>query len=622
MKREDTDPDKDIEIPEVWDDETPDVLTVSRLIRECREDWEERSAMYLARAQFNERMVLGEQFIDIGSDGEIRDLEDWPDHVRKTKRNHLRNLSLTWTSRILEDAPWVKCWPSEPGVDQAAAEVANDILDNCKQLHDFDDMSATAAERVQHHTAVGIKAVWDPLIGPPSPGIPVYDEASGLPRYDENGEPVLEGKGEPLGDVRWDLVTVFDYGTDGAENIEDSIWCFFERWGDEWEARSLLDAAGLEPKVDVEPYTDTWGVKREGVRITELWWRPGARFPKGLYCVQVGCQPVMAIPFPYNHHELPLAVWKCGARRGSPFGSSHVDDAVEIQMSINENVAALQTQSRQIASQKLIAPGAVIEAWENGNQMVAVEDEAQARIIRYIEPPPRSMVLVQSLEDNEKALYTVYGLNEVLSGAENVKSGTSAKSIAYLNKLDSMKMSGASRSLNKMVVRLARQTLKLYQQFVQLPRLARITGDVGLAAAKQFVGADLAGVDVKIESASGRSQMRAEVSAQAQEQVLAGNMDPGVAEQVKTGSAETSFGRASRDIVTAQAEAALRGEPEAADPEVDPTIAINEISAVLAANQGHPGAMGLMALLQEYRSKLQPMVDATQPNPGEGPVLA
>lgn len=612
-----TDPEKDIVIPEVWGEETPDVLTVSRLVLECRDAWEKRSQKYLARAQYNERMVLGEHFIEIGGNWEIQDIEDWPDHVPKTSRNHLRNLSLTWSSRITKDAPWVKCWASEPGIDQQRAEVANKVLENCRQQHDFEDLCFRAAEWVQSHTAVGFKVVWDPLIGPPSKGVPRYDEATGLPMYDADGNPILDNVGEPLGDVRWDLVSIFDYGTDGSENIEDASWCFFTRMADEFEARALLSAAGIEPKPQIEHYVDTWGEKREGVCITELWWRPGARFPKGLYCVQVGNQPISAVPFPYEHGELPLAVWKCGTRRNSAFGSSHVDDAVGIQRAINENVAALQTQSRQISSQKLVAPQVVIDAWENGNQMVSVETMEQAQIIKYIEPPPRSMVLVQSLEDNEKALYTVYGLNEVLSGAENVKSGTSAKSIAYLNELDSMKMAGASRSLQKTITRIARQTLKLYQQWVQAPRLAQIAGDQGLAAALEFSGADLAGVDVKLEASSARSGMRAEAAQTAQDQIAAGNPDPALAETVQTGVQDTAFARASRDIARAQAEAALRGEPQKADQEVDANVAVTELTQIAQANRGNPQLMVLMSLLQEYRSKLQSMMSSMDPSQGQ-----
>lgn len=616
------DPSDDIELPNVWVEDAGDVLTVSQLVRECVDTHDDRSQRNLARSIYNERMILGEQFLDIDSAWNVVDTEDWPEQVPKTSRNLLRNLSLTWSSRILEDAPWVFCWPAEPGIDQAKAEVANKVLEYVKQTHDFEDMDFRAAEWVQAHSCVGYKAVWDPLRGPPSPGVPVYDEATGLPMYSPSGEPVLEGQGEPLGDVALQVVSVFDYGTDGSEHIEDATWCFFRRMADRFEAKALFEAAGLNPE-DAEPqtYTDNWGERREGCEIIEIWFRPGPRFPKGLYAVQVGNQPISAQAFPYEHQELPLAVWKCGARRNSPFGSTHVDDATIIQRAINKNVAALDVQSQQIASQKLIAPSSVIEAWENGNQMLPVDDPQLAQAVRYLEPPPRSIVLVQSLEDNQQALYTVYGLNELLSGAENVKSGTSAKSIAYLNKLDSMKMAGASRSHNKAIIRLARQVLKLYQQYVKAPRLAQIAGDQGLAASQQFIGADMYGIDVKLESGSSRSQMRAETAQGAQDQVTAGNMDPSMAETARTGVKDTAFARASRDIVRAQAQAALQGQPEKADQEADPQIAVEELSGIANANRGNPGLPNLMALMQEYRQKLQPAQSAMQPAAGEGPVL-
>lgn len=612
-------PDNDIDLPNVWGDDEPESETVSELVAECKKHALAFAIQQHATAERNERMIVGDQFIRVNDNGEVSEIEDWPSYVPKTSRNLLRNLSLTWTSRLLEDSPWVACFASEPGIDESKAQIANKILENCRQNHDFDTMEFDAGQLVQPHSCVAFKTVWDPLKGPPSPGVPQYDEF-GAPVYGPDGEAVMDGVGEATGDVSWTVTSIFDYGTDGAEHIEDSRWCYFVKVVDEYDARALMAAAGLDYEMETTETPDVWGVQRRGVEITELWWRPDTRFPKGLFAVLVGNEVVQAAPFPYKHGELPLAVWKCGARRNSPFGSTHVDDAVYIQNVINETVAALTQQARQIGAVKLVGPSAFVAAVQAGHQMIPIDDPAQAQSIRYIEPPPRSAVLVDTLDDNTQALYAIYGLNDVLTGAENAKSGTSAKSIAYLNKLDSMKSAGAARSLNKAIVRMCRQTLKLFQQYVKAPRLAQIAGESSLMGAESFIGADLAGVDVKMESASSRTQMRGQIAGDAQAQMEAGNPDPALKEVSKTGVQDTAFARASRDMVRAQAQAALMGEPQSADREVDPTVAADEISMVLASNRGNPNAQALHALLAEYQAMLQ-QTAAPAAQPGAAPSL-
>jgi hypothetical protein len=252
-----------------------------------------------------------------------------------------------------------------------------------------------------------------------------------------------------------------------------------------------------------------------------------------------------------------------------------------------------------------------VAAIQNGHQLIPIADPEAAKVAHYLEPPPRSEVLVQTLDDSIQALYAIYGLNEILTGAENAKSGTSAKSIAYLNKLDSMKMSGASRSLGKMILRICRQTLKLYQQYVKAPRLMQIAGE-GMPTIEEFIGAELEGIDVILEPASGLSQLRGEVAGSAQAQIDAGNPNPALGETVKTGIQDTAFAKASRDVVRAQVEAALNGEPQQMDNEIDAQLAVQEIMAYMPQIQGHPNQGQVQMLLQGYQQKANQMMAAVQ----------
>lgn len=579
--------------------------SIKSLFEECEKVYQKYASPYLTQAEFNERLIAGEQFIDLTGDWLIRQSDDMLDI--RSSRNLMKNLSLTWSAKILEDRPSIACYPAEPGSDLKKAQAATKILEFVKQNQDFDDLCFGAAQLVQPHSAVGFKIVWDPLTGPLSKGVPTFDSETGLPALDELGNPVLSGVGKPLGDVSWSVVSIFDFYTDGSENVEDSRWVLFTKLVDEWEAKRLLASVGIEEDPSVEEENNIWGIPVEGVRVKELWLKPGDfRFPNGLFAVIIGDKVIQAIDYPYDHGELPIAVWKCNRRRSSPFGSTHVDDAAYIQKVINMCVTALNQQAKQIASIDLIAHTSVIQAKQNGNKMIPVDDPTVAQYARYIEPPDRARVLVSTLEDNVKALYDVWGLNELLTGADSMKSGTAAKSIAYLNKLDSMKLSGASRSLSKAILRIMRQTLKLYQQFVKAPRLAQIIGSNNIIEPVLFKNADIAGVDVRMEPISGLTQYRASVVEEAQMGMQAQGPTPELMSESMTGLKQTAYDKSQREIVSAQIEAIIKGQQAEADPQIDSNIATDEILSVLSQYYGTPAGNGLFNLLQQYRANSQP----------------
>lgn len=615
--------DNDIQLPFPNPDGTQaDSQTVKELITECEDRVKNVSLKYWAQAQYNERMCVGDQEQVLTNTWQIGDDTSWPDKIPFNARNYLRNLELTWSSRILEDRPNLKCYPSEPGSDLIRAQQCDKILEYVRQNQDWDDLCFSAANLVQTHSCVAIKTVWDPLYGPASQGIPVYDEATGIPQIDpQTGLQVRERVGEPLGDVRWEVVSIFDYGTDGSENVEDSKWVYFIKYIDKFDAEQLVRTAGINEPLSTTKYMDNWGVEKEGVKVVELWWRPDYRFPDGLYAITVGDYALQAIPFPYGHKELPIAVWKCGPRRGSPYGSTHVDDAVYIQRTINEIVAAMSRQARQIRDVKLIGPSSVIDAIEEGNHMIKCDSVELINATRYLECPDMARVLVTSLEDNVKALFAIFGLNEMLTGAESAKSGTAAKSIAYLNKLDSMKMAGASRSLSKAILRTMRQTLKLYQQYVKAPRIAHITGDNNLYSALLFTSADISGVDVRIEPISGFSNMRATMVENANTQMQQVGPTPDLMSQAKTGLPQTAFDKSQREVVQAEIQAILQGQPVEPDSTIDGNIAADEIMGIISNYRGTPYEAALKQLLMTYMQASQSQAQQPQDMQQEGSEL-
>jgi hypothetical protein len=605
---------KSLKIPDPGNKYNP--LDISDLISECKKSWNTLAKPYLARAEFNERTMHGDQWVDIDQDFEVHDTA-WPSWSTKSTRNLLKNLILTYASKLTEDRPFVRASPTTPTGDIRKAEIATAILKYYQIASEWDDKSFQAAVHAQTHGSIGFKVVWDPLAGVWDEGKPVVDELTGVQAVDETGAPMLQGSGWS-GSLRIDVVSIFEFGTDGSQDVDRSNYVWFSRHADIYEAKALMRAAGYNEQevegLSSEEYTDIWGDKKEGIPLTELWYKPGFRFPDGLFAVQVGEYVVALEDFPYDHGQLPIAIAKIGDRRGSPFGSSHVNDAAPIQRSINKNVTALDRQSEMIAKVYLMAHGSVIEAIQEGSAdhgMIPMNSPEWSQYTRYLEPPNRISVLVSSLEDNTNALFAVFGLNELLTGAESMKSGTAAKSIAFLNKLDSMKMAGASRSFNSAIRRVWGMAMKLCQQYMPEEIFVEMTGADG-SEIEIFRSQDFDGLDVFLENTSGFDYFSATGQENAQANMQMMGPTPDLMDRANTGLKQGRYQNADKKVVRAMVNAAVSGQPVELDQNVDPNTAIEELTIAYSENSGTQAAMAIQSLIQQYKQLQQQAMTQAQ----------
>lgn len=588
------------------------------LVAEAKASWKQLAKPYLARAEFNERMMHGDQWSDIVN-FELTDAE-WPDFVTRSSRNLLRNLILTYAAKLTEDRPFVAAYPTSPTSDIRKAEIATGVLRYYKEKLDWDDIMFQAAILCEVHGSVGFKTVWDPLGGTWIPGEPVIDELTGVPALNEDGTEVTT-PGRWSGELAIEVLSIFDFGTDGAQDVSRSDYVWFSRHGSKYEARAMLKAAGYTPDVidgiEEESYNDIWGDPHTGVPITEYWHRPGFRFPDGLYVVMVGDHVVLAEDFPYDHRQIPLSIAKIGDLRGSPFGSTHVNDAAPIQRSINKIVSALDRQAEMIAKIYLMAHGTVVQAIEDGGAdhgMIPMNQPEWSQYTRYLEPPDRIAVLVSSLDDNTNALYAVFGLNELLTGTESMKSGTAAKSIAFLNKLDSMKMAGTSRSFNRVVKRVWQQAMALCAQYMPDEIFIEAT-DGTQVDIEMFRRSDFEGLDIRLEPASGLDAFSASGQESAMAQMQIQGPTPDLMDRAVHGLPNSRYQNADRKSVMALVEQAMAGQPVQADPNIDPNTAIRELTTLLSQYNGTQAGEILKSLVMQYKQWAQ---TAAMPPPQQG----
>lgn len=589
-----------------------DPITALGLLEECKRVHAPYEAEVYPQAHLNERFMHGDQIVKaVGRDEHIVDENVlWPSWLTPISRNLLRNPALTWGARVTERDPVTSCWPGEGGAaDVAAATVADRVLGYYRQKLDLRQQMSRAAWMVQEHGTVGWRIFWDPDAGP-------------------KGE-LDDGQMVPLGDVVYELVSIFDFAIDPVDNLDDAAWCFFRRWKSRADARRLLLAAGIMDEPAVGQSQSTWTRRTDLVECIELYVKPNtdARFPDGLVVQVVGGNVLAVEPFPYAHVELPIAIWKCSTKAGYPYGDTHVSDAVPLQNNYNKLHAAMTVITAKSARWlKVFLPKSMKAAFDGGDEAIFFDPSEDPRKVHIVSAPPPSPLLVAQIEEHERMIDKVFGVNEAIVGSDASQS-KNARHLAYLSQLDAQKQKEARVDLEHAVLRVERQALRLTQQFVDSERIVRLVGDQGRFEEVAFRGADLEGVDVILETAPLADQSRAASAADSEQAAAAGLEDPQRARELRrTGVSETRYEALSRRAVQAQAKQAMQGLAVQPDPMVPPEVAVAELQ--LQLQQAPPLAVApLQALLAAYveiaRTQGQPSPDGAvdpvmQPPPPPG----
>lgn len=583
-------------------DHVEDELKVLDLFNEVREKFERAASRTHYEARRNDLFYDGRawDFIDSVSSAYHQTGTAAPitrANRARTQRNYLRSLVQTWSAFLNRGRPSVKGYPSHASpIAMRAADVVNRYIAYLRQKTNHDSLWTRATKKAQLHASIGIRTTWDPDSGP-------------------------ERDGMALGEIEFRPFTVFDYITDLSEDFNtDGKYCATRRIVDVDDARKVLRDADIadEPQVidQEQDEVDTSTMTRaDGVEVWDFWHRPSARIPKGLFALIVGGHVVEAREFPYEHGELPLTVWVIDEVTGTPFGGTHVNDAVPVQQSLNESHTVIRGIRRDISEfLKFFGPKAIVE--EIGSELgaLALSDPEMAKALGWVTPPLGVVGDLRQLADRDRDdLHENFGLNDVTTGATKAAASASGRSVAYQAELDTNKLQGPARNRDECMLRIWRQALALVRQYQVEPRVVTLRREDGSLDQFAFDAADLDGVDVQLEPFSAEEQSGAARANAAVEGVGQGIVDPTRgAELARTGLEETGGEFADRSAAQAMIGAALGGR-QLDMPISNPAIAMQEIQAAISM-------MGPLPQLLALAQRLTPPPVPAGGSPGpEGP---
>lgn len=355
-----------------------------------------------------------------------------------------------------------------------------------------------------------IKTFWDPSRKEITP-VPVMDPYT--------GQKSIQQKVASVGDVRFEVVSPFHlYVPDlSEEDLESQPYIFnvytkSENWVRQTFKNVLPDnfqpARVSTSEILDAALMDLRGVdtaKPDSVLVIEMWCKPGGNkwLPNGGLVTIVDQEIVQMADngLPYVHNQYPFA-HTYSVPTGKFYRRGVIKSLIPIQREYN------RLRSQIIHAKNLMAKPQMM--YQEGS-LDPRKITARAGVYIPIRPGFQypTPVPIQPLPN--------YVLNEVqqlhsdfedISGQHQVSRGeagglTAGTAINYLQERDDAYLTTVFSSIEAAVEKAAKQSLSLYVQYVDEPRIIKTVGDDGSFDATVLAGSDIAnGTDIRIESGS------------------------------------------------------------------------------------------------------------------------
>lgn len=278
-----------------------------------------------------------------------------------------------------------------------------------------------------------------------------------------------------------------------------------------------------------EVFANTGSEKLDSVVVQEVWVKPGATnlLPKGGYLVLVDDYLVDYYEeMPYSHGEYPYTKFE-HMYNDTFWADSPLVDLIPLQKEYNELRTDIAVAARRMGNPQLLAAKGSIDPSRMTNEPGAM--------IAYVpglpKPEPLPLTSIPSyVIDQQDRILTDF---EDVSGQHEISMGkaptgiTAGTALAYLGERDDAYLTPQYQGIEEGFERAAKQTLVLFQEYVDYKRKVKVVGLDGAMDTLLLSGADIAnGTDVRVERGSSIGQSQAAKQAQVMDMVSLGIIPP------------------------------------------------------------------------------------------------
>ena len=356
-----------------------------------------------------------------------------------------------------------------------------------------------------------------------------------------------------LGDLDVEVVSPFEMMLEpNAVSLEEANWVLRskiqdvevikEDWGEyakdvsaDYSATSTNSQFNLRKRLQLlnnktgQFVTSGGDIEENNAIIHELWIKPRGKgkLKNGLYAVI--CQGHVlngngkGVEFPYEHGRLPFIHMTEIPVKGTPWGTSVLEQLLNIQMDYNRTKSQLIENRNLMGRPKWLSPlGAKLDGNSITNEPGEVIEYSVGMKPEMVSPPSLPSYIENLLVSYRQDLEDISGQHEV-SRAESPGEVRSGRGVIALIEQDETRLGPIIDRIDRSIAEIGKLSLSTLVQYVREDRLSRIIGDDDELMIQTWSGKALLGknygrpnieyFDVRIATIAGLPNSRAAQSA-------------------------------------------------------------------------------------------------------------
>ena len=478
---------------------------VAEIIADFKKRQEKRRPIEL-NWRLNMNFVLGNQFSEISSKGDIEDVGKQYFWQQREVYNHIAPILETRLAKLsrVKAHPIVRPATSDDA-DVASASLSTKLIEAVCKENEFSTALATANAWSETTGSAFFKITWDPQKGEPldmsgtlkegdvtitvCPPFEIFPEDISVVDIDKQSS-IMHAKVLTASEVKriW--------GKE-VEGKEVNVFTF-----DTTQIAGGLGYTATLPKIVSEKREDS-------VVVIEKYEKPTAKYPNGRLVIVAGDKLVYEGDLPFVNGEngqrtYPFARQQCLEILQNFFGTSVVERIIPVQRAYN----AVKNRKHEFMNR--IALGVLaVEDGSCDTDNLEEEGLPPGKILVYRQgsTPPMmlspSQIPLEFSREEEKLLneFTmISGVSEVTTYSHVPSNVASGSAISLLLEQDDTRIALTADSLREAVKRIGKHVLRLYRQFAKVPRIKRIVGDNGDVEVATFSANNIGSEDIVFDT--------------------------------------------------------------------------------------------------------------------------
>ena len=459
--------------------------------------------------QINLNFLMGNQYCSVGYGGELEETDRQFFWQEREVYNHIAPVYDIRFAKLSKIRPEINIIPAtNDEKDKQTAKVSKKIYQSVKTKLDLDNKFSQALRWSEACGTVFYKIGWNSNLGQ-------------VVGQNDNGEKIKSGE------VEFSVVSPFEIYPDSqvCEDISECQSIIHAKAFTVSEIKNMYGIDVVGEKVNtyaldnVEVGIGGLGfngtatklfecTKNDSAIVVEKYIRPNASYPNGRLIIVAGEKLVYDGELPYilgndGERDFPFIKQVSNSQAGCFWGTSVVERLIPVQRAYN----AVKNRKHEFINRLSLG---VLSVEDGSVDLDNLEDEGlcpgKVLVYRQGANEPKYLQgenIPNGLNAEEELLLEEFskisGVNDLLSN-NAISSQISGVALELMITQDETRLNASVESIKNATIQIAKNILRLYKQFSQFPRLARIIGENGNLELFYFTSADITSDDIIIEN--------------------------------------------------------------------------------------------------------------------------